>query len=379
MFLPIGDEPNEPGIPWVTYGLIAINVLVYAVMCWPLTNQTPDPNDPLLLAYTQAMSHELGLAPNTLARHTSAYDLFIFAHGFRPNAPHLSTLMTGMFLHGGWMHLLGNMLFLGIFGDNVEVRFGRVPYLILYLATGALGTLFFAAFSLNSSVPLVGASGAISGVLGCYFVWFPRHRVRVLMVLIIFVDVILVPARWVLGFYLVVENFLPFMMESEVGGVAHGAHIGGFLTGAGFAMAVKRWWGSPGWCRDLPPPVAPTPASRFRTALITHDFVAALQMYADMPMRDRHGLGAEEIFVLADGLTEGERYASALAVLQRFVALAPTHPKLPHAHLRMGLLHWRGLHQPQAAYQHFLMVLDMPAPAEVTDTARRALAEMERT
>jgi membrane associated rhomboid family serine protease len=204
MFLPIGDEPNPRGVPWVNYLLIASNIAIFVLVCFPLSLRAPDLSDPGAISYLRLMATRTGVPPQLLAEQLSAYDLFIFAHGFKPAAPSVQDLLTSMFLHAGWLHLLGNMLFLWIFGDNVELHLGRAGYLGVYLVTGAAATLFFALFQLDSPMPLVGASGAISGVLGCYFVWFPRNRVRVLMVLIWIIDVILVPARWVLGFYLII-------------------------------------------------------------------------------------------------------------------------------------------------------------------------------
>jgi membrane associated rhomboid family serine protease len=150
-----------------------------------------------------------------------------------------------MFLHGGWMHLAGNMLFLYIFGNNVEARLGSVPYLLVYLLTGVTATLFFAAFAPGSQIPLVGASGAISGVLGCYFLWFPRNRVKTFIFLFPFLmTTVLLPARLVLGVYLILDNLLPFIINGGAGaGVAHGAHIGGFLGGLGLAYGFDRWRG----------------------------------------------------------------------------------------------------------------------------------------
>ena len=138
------------------------------------------------------------------------------------------------------MHLAGNMLFLWIYGDNVEHRLGPARYLVAYLGTGVLATLSHAVLDLGSTVPMVGASGAISGVLGFYFIWFPRNRVRLwIMLFPIFMNVVYAPARLVLGMYLIVDNLLPFLVTRGAGGggVAYGAHIGGFLGGLAYA-----WW-----------------------------------------------------------------------------------------------------------------------------------------
>ena len=137
----------------------------------------------------------------------------MFEHGYKPGAPRLADLLAAMFLHGGFMHLFGNMLFLWIYGDNVEHRLGPARYLFWYLMTGVAATLFFSMLAPGSLVPMVGASGAISGVLGFYFVWFPRNVVRVLLLLFpILVRVVEIPARIVLGVYLVIDNVLPMLV-----------------------------------------------------------------------------------------------------------------------------------------------------------------------
>ena len=242
MFLPIGDLPNPRSTPWITYALIAINIAVFALVTIPLSLARPDLNDPLLPDYLNAMARQASVPLATLLEQVSAYDLAVFRYGYRPGSPALLTLLTAMFLHGGWLHLAGNMLFLYIFGDNVEYRFGPLRYLLAYLGTGIAATLFFALFVAGSQVPLIGASGAISGVLGCYFVWFPRNQVKVFVFLFpLLMTQVLVPARLVLGFYLLVDNLLPFLITGSGGaGVAHGAHIGGFLAGMGVAAVSDR-------------------------------------------------------------------------------------------------------------------------------------------
>src|SRR5262249_32019185 len=169
------------------------------------------------------------------------YDLVVFRWGFRPAAPSAVDALTCMFLHAGFLHLFGNMLFLWIYGDNVEHRLGSVPYLCWYLGTGVAATLFHMLRASGSEIPLVGASGAISGILGFYFFWSPRNRVRLLWLLPPFLmQVFEVPARIVLGIYLVLDNLLPYLFVSGDVGVAHGAHIGGFLAGLAAAWLMGR-------------------------------------------------------------------------------------------------------------------------------------------
>ena len=239
--VPIGDAPNPPGIHVVTYVLVAVNVAVYLFVTVPLEATPPNPNDPVLGEYLRVVAQARpDIPPRVLLEQTSAYDLFIFTHAFRPAAPRIANIFYSMFLHAGFAHLFGNMLFLWIYGDNVEYRLGHLRYLLAYLASGICAVLFYFLLASRSRLPMLGASGAISGVLGFYFVWFPRNRVRLLLLFPLFGQVT-VPARLLLGMYLVVDNLLPFLLTTgDAGGVAYGAHIGGFV--AGFAGAQLIDW-----------------------------------------------------------------------------------------------------------------------------------------
>lgn len=366
MFFPIGDEPNPRGRAWVTYGIIAANVLIYVLLSLPLTMQRPDLNDPATLEYARYLAQESGVSAHVLLQQLSAYDIFVFTHGFKPAEPGWIDLFVSLFLHAGWMHLLGNMLFLWIFGDNVEARLGHVGYALTYLATGLSATLFFAAVQWHSLTPLVGASGAISGVLGCYFLWFPQNRVRVVMILLWFIDVLHIPARWVLGFYILIENVLPFFFHEGTGGVAYGAHIGGFLGGLAIGAAVQRW----PWGRDDKGGSEPVFGADIHGTLHVAD-------YLHMTPGQREQVHVEDVFTLADDLTDSRHFDDALAVLQRFIATHPYSEDLARAHLRAGFIQWRGLHRPTAAYQHFLAVLDLNPSADVAEVARRSVRELE--
>lgn len=240
MFIPIGDSPNPRKTPWVTWTLIAVNVGVFLLLL-PLHYQQADPSSQAAQAYAWVLQEERGVSGMAVLRQLSAYDALVFAYGFKPAAPSLLDLLTGMFLHGGWMHLFGNMLFLYIYGDNVEARLGRVGFLAAYVGTGLAAGLGDGLLRLGSAIPSVGASGAISGVLGFYFIWFPRNQVRVLVFAFPFlVTVVELSARLVLGFYLVVDNLLPLFLAGGAGGIAYGAHIGGFVAAAGLAWAHER-------------------------------------------------------------------------------------------------------------------------------------------
>jgi len=198
--LPIGDDnSSRRAVPIVTYMLIAANVLFFLV--------------------------EL-----------SGGDAFIMKWAFVPSrflanpTADFLTLFTSMFMHGGWLHLGGNMLYLWIFGDNIEDRFGQGRFLIFYLLCGLGATALQLYFSLDSSIPNLGASGAIAGVLGSYILLFPQARVSVLQGQ----RVIPVPALIVIGFWFVLQLFSgigSIAATSDTGGVAYMAHVGGFVTG----------------------------------------------------------------------------------------------------------------------------------------------------
>jgi membrane associated rhomboid family serine protease len=199
--LPIGDDNSTRRItPVVTYALIALNVLVFFL---ELNNG----------------------------------DAFINRWAFVPTRflanpiDELPTLFTSMFMHGGWMHLLGNMLYLWIFGDNVEDRLGHALFTLFYILCGLGATFSQLAFSAGSNIPNLGASGAIAGVLAAYILMFPRGRIRVMMGR----AVIPMSAFIVIGFWFLLQifsgvNTLAASSQTE-GGVAYMAHIGGFVTG----------------------------------------------------------------------------------------------------------------------------------------------------
>ena len=166
------------------------------------------------------------------------------------------TLVTSQFLHGGWLHLLGNMLYLWIFANNVEDRLGRAVFLVFYLAGGVAAALAQVVVDPTSDIPTIGASGAIAATLGAYFVFFPRARITTLVFLGFFYQLIDVPAVLVLGFWFVLQLIDGLsslgMVESNTGGVAFFAHIGGFLAGALAARLLGRVIGA-----GRPPAPAP--------------------------------------------------------------------------------------------------------------------------
>ena len=209
---PIGDDRVQGGPPpLVTVALVVMNVLAFFF-------ELSRPSGPALQSFIQAW----GVVPRE----------YIVGHDLAPTIPlpFWTTLLTSMFLHGGWMHLGGNMLYLWIFGDNLEKVMGHARFLLFYLVCGIVAGLAHILVSCGSSVPTVGASGAISGVLGGYLVLFPRNHVRVLTR----GGIVALPAIAVLGFWIVIQliNGLGSLaVRTETGGVAYMAHVGGFVAG----------------------------------------------------------------------------------------------------------------------------------------------------
>jgi membrane associated rhomboid family serine protease len=384
MLLPLGDAPNPRGVPYVTYALIAINVAVYLFITLPLSDVAPDINDPVLAEYVQSARHWVppGTSLRQLVEQTSEYDLIVFEHGYRPSEPRIASLFTAMFLHGGFMHLFGNMLFLWIYGDNVEHRIGRFWYLFWYLFTGALATLVHSLFSSSSPVPLVGASGAISGVLGFYFVWFPHNRVRLWFFLFpFFMNVVMVPARIVLGMFLVIDNFLPFLFSSaQGGGVAYGAHIGGFFAGMAAAWVIDRRGvtAQPEEFEEARAVTTPsTPAQQITQALLTGDERRAAEWYFALPADETpRVLSPRDSLTLARWLAEQRHGQAALVVYQRHLRDYPNGPGLAEAHLGAGLVQLYLLAQPAAAYQHLVESLEHDPDAVTEARAREAIADI---
>ena len=168
---------------------------------------------------------------------------FLRTYGVVPGDFHALTLITSMFLHGGWMHVIGNMWYLWIFGDNVEDRLGHGRFIVFYLLCGTLAALGQIATDPGSMLPTIGASGAIAGVMGAYFVLYPRSRVLTLIMLIIFWEVIELPAVVLLGFWFVMQLFSAGTIATAStggGGVAFAAHVAGFVVGMIVGLVFRR-------------------------------------------------------------------------------------------------------------------------------------------
>jgi membrane associated rhomboid family serine protease len=205
MFFPYADDnPPEARVAWMNWLLIIINVLVFV---------------------------NFGLSPN--------YQQTVLRYGFTPAYFRTETLFTSLFLHGGLGHLAGNMWFLYLFGDNVENRCGPLKYLACYILSGVTGDLCHWAFFPNSAIPSIGASGAIAGVMGMYLFFFPYNRVRVFLLLFIFIQRLSISAIWVIGLWFGMEllySHMQTLQGGQGGGVGHLAHAGGLI--AGFLLAA---------------------------------------------------------------------------------------------------------------------------------------------
>ena len=380
MFLPLSDAPNPKGVPFATWTLIALNVLAFLFINIPMGSQAADTGDPAFQEYVQFLSqHVRSRAELDLAsRQVSAYDLFVFKYGYRPAQGSLMDLVFSMFLHGGLMHLFGNMLFLWIYGDNVEHRLGIVWFVVWYLLTGAAATMFHAVFFSSSDVPLIGASGAISGVLGFYFVWFPRNVVRVVVFLPpFFLQTFQIAARIVLAVYLFIDNVLPFLFAGG-GGVAHGAHIGGFLAGTAAAFVMNRRAVSKSPRGIGAPRVAPAGGGEIREAMARGNYDEAASEYFALPAtRTRGALTAKEAVSLARWLWEQGRANPALVLLQRVIREAPRAPGIAEAYALAGFLLFDERRDGTAAYQYLVAALKLGPKPETAVEIRRRLAAIE--
>ncbi|PYT62759.1 MAG: rhomboid family intramembrane serine protease [Acidobacteria bacterium] len=217
MFIPLKDINPSRSYPVVNITLILVNVVVFLYQ-FTLPPQT-------FKMFLLANSTVPARIPSFLTGHTS------FEVAFLP-------LLTSMFLHSGLAHIAGNMLFLWIFGDNIEDHFGHLLYLVFYLVCGIGAGLLHVVFNLNSVVPALGASGAISGVMGAYMLLYPRERILTL----VFIFLVPIPAVFILGYWFLLQflSGINALGAGATGGVAWWAHVGGFLLGMLLTGLVKR-------------------------------------------------------------------------------------------------------------------------------------------
>lgn len=219
--IPLKDDIPSRTTPIVTHGLIVLNLLAFLL--------------------------ELGLSSAQMHRlvYTFGFDPVHFREAMRAGLYTAAFLpvLTSMFLHAGWLHFGGNMLFLYIFGDNVEDRLGHARFLFYYLACGTVAALLQASVAPNVSVPMIGASGAIAGVLGGYFVMFPHARVLTLFPIFLIFPIIPLPASWFLGIWIIVQvinGSMALGMNAAVGGVAWIAHVSGFFAGLVMVRVLRK-------------------------------------------------------------------------------------------------------------------------------------------
>ncbi len=201
----------------------------------PLRDVIPSRTTPYITSTIIALNAAAWLFELSLPR--QVLPVFLQVYGVVPADFHAVTLVTSMFLHGGWMHVIGNMWYLWIFGDNVEDRLGHGRFIVFYLLCGSVAALGQVAIDPTSTLPTIGASGAIAGVMGAYFVLYPRSRVLTLIPLIIFWEIVELPAIVLLGFWFLLQLFSAGAIAVTAstgiggGGVAFAAHVAGFVTG----------------------------------------------------------------------------------------------------------------------------------------------------
>ncbi len=222
MLLPLKDDIPSRRFPFVTYSIIAVNIVVFMFEATMGKEQL------------QAFFELVAVIP-------AEYTAFLRGEPV-PLLKLLAAPFASMFLHGGWMHLFGNMWFLYLFGDNVEDAMGHSRFLLFYLLTGLAATVAHIFVNPLSPIPIVGASGAISGVVGAYFLMFPTARVLTLVPIFFFVDIVLLPAVVFIGMWFLFQFWsgLLSLAVPHLGGVAWWAHIGGFIAGLILAPIMRE-------------------------------------------------------------------------------------------------------------------------------------------
>lgn len=241
--IPLRDNIPSRKPPVVTRAIIAICVVVFLAQLAVGGGETSlverlgmiparvlDPDREILIVEPKVVADRRGVHVERIRRPVAP-----------PLVPAWLTLLTCIFLHGGWLHLLGNVWFLHIFGDNVEDRLGHAGYLVCYLSWGVAASLAHLLSAPDSTVPTIGASGAIAGVMGAYMRFYPRARVLTLVPIFFFFDIVVLPAVFFLGLWFVIQLFQGTfsMAGAESGGVAWWAHIGGFVLGYATALVLE--------------------------------------------------------------------------------------------------------------------------------------------
>jgi membrane associated rhomboid family serine protease len=230
---PLRDENPHFLTPYATWGLIGLNVLAWALVQGLGTEP----------ALSRSMCN-LALIPGEVLQTASAGTRVPLGPGITCVLGDTSTwytAVTSMFLHGGWFHLIGNMWFLYIFGNNVEDSMGHTRFVIFYLLCGLAAAALQTVFDPDSTIPMVGASGAIGGVMGAYILLYPKVRVHMLIVFGFYITTIAVPAMFMLGYWFLIQLISGFStIGSQGGGVAFWAHVGGFVAGGLLVLAFRN-------------------------------------------------------------------------------------------------------------------------------------------
>ena len=248
---PIRDDNPQLSIPWVTYAIVVINAAVWIFV----QGMGAEP------ALSSSIC-QLGLIPADLLGRLPVGTLVDLGPDMACRLAGTAawpTVVTSMFMHGGWMHIIGNMWFLLIFGDNVEDSMGSARFAAFYLLCGVGAAALQVAAGPDSPVPMVGASGAIGGVMGAYVLLYPRVNVHLLIFLGFYITTIAVPAVFMLGYWFLVQLLSGFASEGTTGGVAFWAHVGGFAAGAVLVLVFRkpellRQHPYYGWTRRSPDP-----------------------------------------------------------------------------------------------------------------------------
>jgi membrane associated rhomboid family serine protease len=381
MLLPIGDDALTRRTPVVNFGIIAVNVIVFA-----LVNVFPKD------AATMRVITEHGLVPGDLKPHT---------------------FLTCMFLHGGWMHIIGNMWFLWVFGACLENRLGHFGYAVFYLVAGAGASAFYLLLTPRTLIPCVGASGAIFGVVAAYAVLYPRNKIKMFYwIWWVWFGTFHIGAVWIIGFWFL-EQIGLYLLMSELGGmggVAYAAHLGGGIVGGLIAVGVRSWLPEPpvaedwesqahrvpdGWSPNLataspltpaiPPSIGPIhegpePDTEglddVTKALIAGDDESALELYRQhASCRPGISMAPGTQAAVADLLFARAEFEDSLEAYRTYLDAHPAGPDAPTAKYRTAVILSRRMDRLEEAGKLFLqVVMEHPDP-EVVAIAR---AERDR-
>jgi membrane associated rhomboid family serine protease len=360
---PVGDENPASRRPVVNHTLIALNGLVFLWLSVVRGEGFFDPTREDLLRW--------GLLPGELTP---------------------ERFLASLFIHAGPLHLLGNMWFLHIFGDNVEDKMGRGKYLLFYLAWGVAASLAFLRFGNPAAdKPLVGASGSIAGVMGAYLVLFPRARIRMVVLLFVFFYSFVWPAIFVIGLYFLQDLALGVLVgtRSEGGGIAYVAHTGGMLAGVVTALLLKPWLRLPAdgnaWDRDTGfaahdgPRTIPLPDLRDQLvgAVLDGRMDLALELHrrwSGMPRGEALPPGVE--IEIAHEIFRRGRVEEAGEAYHRFLADHPGTPDAAEAKFRLGLIHLRATGDRAKAREWLRQAAAEHPDPETAAFARRELGRL---